>query len=111
MSEKQNIKYTYCDDGREFKLATGGELTVTISDEGIEMLHELVDEANKSMQQALCKAKFPNGEERHFKVNKIRQNMITYFKKCGKRYKRYIKPSCEFIFEGISYEWRKIKRN
>ena len=86
------------------KLANGGELTATISDESIEMIHKLVDEAYKSMQKALCIAKFPNGQERHFNVEKIRQNMITYFKKCGKRYKRYIKPSTKFIFEGVSYE-------
>lgn len=94
-------KLTYCDG---IELATGGELTATISDESIEMIHKLVDNANKAMQQALCKAKFPNGEERYFNVKKIRQNMITYFKKCGRRYKRYIKPSTEFIFEGVSYE-------
>lgn len=94
-------KFTYCDG---IELVTGGELTATISDESIEMIHKLVDEAEKSIIKAQCIAKFPNGQERYFNIKKIRQNMITYFKKCGKRYKRYIKPSCEFIFEGVSNE-------
>lgn len=94
-------KLTYANG---IELATGGEITATISNESIEMIHKLVDEAEKTMIKAQCITKFPNGEERYFNVKKIRQNIITYFKKCGKRYKRYIKPSTEFIFEGVSYE-------
>lgn len=94
-------KLTYANG---IELANGGELTATISDESIEMIHKLVDNANKAMQQALCLAKFPDGKERYFNVKKIRQNMITYFKKRGRKYKRYIKPSCEFIIEGVSNE-------
>ena len=77
------------------------EISFNLSDESINLLNELRDNAKQSYQMQVV---YPNGLKKVFNCNNIKLNCKMYFKKCGKRYKRFLTYSNELIVEGVCYE-------
>lgn len=73
------------------------EFSFELNDKTVNSLKGLIDNNSEHYVKTI----YPNDEERIFKVDKFRYNLQTYKKKKGKRYKRFIKSTNEFIFEGV----------
>jgi hypothetical protein len=78
------------------------ELCIELTDENIDFLQNMINQELNKRNQFQVKSVFLDNTEHTFNVKKMRINLKTSFKKKGKRYKRFILPSNEFVFIGES---------
>ncbi len=82
------------------------ELSFAINDDSVDALRYLIENIEDKDTNNYVQAVYPNGKKENFKINKVYYNPKFYFKKIKKKYKRFIKPTNEYFFEGM----REIKK-